>query len=414
MSNKKLCYIDLFAGAGGLSEGFMQNGFIPIAHIEMDKYACDTLRTRASYYYLKHNNNLDIYYSYLKGKINREELYSNIPNDVLDTVINKEISDDTENDIFEHINDSMESLYIKDVDIIVGGPPCQAYSIIGRARDKNGMKGDKRNYLYLQYMKFLNEYKPKMFIFENVPGLLTANNGSICENLKLCFEEAGYEANIKIMNARDFGVLQNRKRVIIIGKRNDCKLEFPEYENQQNNATVNDILSDLCPLEPGQERNVYSQQPSEYLIESGIRSADDILTHHQCRTHIQRDRDIYWHTINTWNQEQKRLKYNDLPEELCTHKNRKSFLDRFKVVAGDLNYSHTMTAHISKDGHHFIHPDINQNRSISVRESARIQSFPDNYYFEGPRTAKFVQIGNAVPPLMAKGLAKGISDILKE
>lgn len=108
------------------------------------------------------------------------------------------------------------------------------------------------------------------------------------------------------------------------------------------------------------------------------------------------------------------MHYDELPEELKTHKNRRSFIDRFKVVEGDTNACHTMMAHISKDGHYFIHPDIKQARSISVREAARIQSFPDNYYFEGGRTSAFMQIGNAVPPLMAEAIAKGIKKLLKK
>ena len=142
---------------------------------------------------------------------------------------------------------------------------------------------------------------------------------------------------------------------------------------------------------------------------------NDILTWHVARPNIARDREIYKMVIHTWNTEKRRLKYTDLPPELCTHRNRTAFLDRFKVVAGDLPFSHTLVAHISKDGHYFIHPDYGQARSISVREAARIQSFPDNFFFEGSRTSAFVQIGNAVPPLMASGIAQALKrEMMKE
>ena len=117
--------------------------------------------------------------------------------------------------------------------------------------------------------------------------------------------------------------------------------------------------------------------------------------------------------IRCWNDNHKRLKYNELSDELKTHKNTTAFLDRYKILAGDIRCSHTMIAHIAKDGHYFIHPDIKQCRSISVREASRVQSFPDNYYFEGSRAAKYVQIGNAVPPLMSKGLANKIIKMLE-
>ena len=132
------------------------------------------------------------------------------------------------------------------------------------------------------------------------------------------------------------------------------------------------------------------------------------------RTNLERDRDIYRLAIKAWKDEGKRLKYTDLPDELTTHNNRTSFLDRFKVVADDISASHTMVAHISKDGHHYIHPDIKQARSISVREAARIQSFPDNFHFERSRTAAFRQIGNAVPPLLARTIAEALMEQFEE
>lgn len=413
MNNRDFTFIDVFAGAGGLSEGFVANGgFVPIAHVEMNPHAAMTLKTRTCYYYLKENNRIDEYRSYIKGDITREELFSLMPFGLLDTVINREISDETTNEIFNSIDRILQNSNIHNVDIIVGGPPCQAYSLIGRAKDPDNMRNDPRNYLYRQYIRFLTHYQPRMFIFENVPGILTAGNGETFSNIISEFNQAGYIVGYKVLDAAEFGVLQRRKRVIIVGWQNNLQMSYPLFENVKFNATVKDILEDLVPLERATVNNTYILEPNEYLINSGIRCNDDILTHHECRFNNSRDVEIYKRVITAWNDGHKRLKYTDLPEELCTHKNRTAFLDRYKVVAADLQCSHTMVAHISKDGHYFIHPDLEQGRSLSVREAARIQSFPDNYFFEGPRAAKFVQIGNAVPPLMAKGLAQGIRQLL--
>ncbi|AGK97120.1 DNA cytosine methyltransferase [Clostridium pasteurianum] len=405
-------FIDLFAGAGGLSDGFVSAGFTPIAHIEMNEYASLTLKTRTCYYYLKEHRRLNVYYRYLRGEIFQEELYNSVPNNLLSTIMNEEISDKSSEKIFNNIDNILQYRGINKVDVIIGGPPCQAYSLVGRSRDENNMEDDPRNYLYKQYIKFLNKYKPDMFVFENVPGILTAKGGKTFKNIIAFMKRVGYEVYAKPLNASDFGVLQNRKRIIIIGWRKGSGLKYPEFESINVNAVVDDILRDLIPLNPGEENNEYIKPINKYLKWSGIRKKNDVLTHHMCRTHNERDREIYRLAISAWNDGHRRLKYTDLPEKLCTHKNKESFLDRFKVLASDIPCSHTMIAHISKDGHHFIHPYIEQCRSISVREAARIQSFPDNYFFEGPRTAKFVQIGNAVPPLMAKGIAEKIKEML--
>lgn len=412
-NDNKYNFIDVFSGAGGLSEGFFNCNFNPIAHVEMNKYAAETLKTRSCYYYYKKIGKLEYYYDYLLGKITRNELYAGVPLEVLGTVINEEISDKTYKRIFDRIDNIMESDGMGEVDVLIGGPPCQAYSLVGRSSTKGGMDEDPRNDLYIQYARFLNKYKPKVFVFENVPGMLTAKKGVIWKRICKRLKTVGYNIEYKLVNSHDFGVLQNRKRIIIIGWRKDLDLKYPKFQNREFDATVNDILSDLPPLMPGEENNKYATEPSKYLLESGIRNKKDILTDHQTRNIREVDREIYRIAIKMWNNNHRRLHYTDLPARLKFHNNNTSFLDRFKVVEGDMQYAHTMLAHISKDGHYYIHPDILQARSLSVREAARIQSFPDDYYFEGPRTAKFVQIGNAVPPLMAKGIATSIEQLLK-
>jgi len=412
-----LNYIDIFAGAGGLSEGFLKNGFNAVAHIEMSEDACFTLKTRLCYYYLKKYDRIRDYCKYLRGEISRDVLYSMVPGSLLDTVINETLSEERMYLTFDKIDQLMKQQGIGHVDLLVGGPPCQAYSLVGRARKakSNKMVGDPRNYLYKLYCQVLVKYKPKMFVFENVPGLLTANKGQYFADMQKEFMLAGYNLVYRILNASDFGVLQNRHRVILIGWQNHLDHQYPEFDAVKGDFTVNEILSDLPSLQNGEYSNQYKTEPTRYLKWSGIRDKNDILTWHIARPNIKRDREIYRMVIHTWSTEKRRMKYTDLPEELCTHRNRTAFLDRYKVVAGDLPVSHTLVAHISKDGHYFIHPDYEQARSISVREAARIQSFPDNFYFEGSRTAAFVQIGNAVPPLMAAGIAQALKkELLKE
>jgi len=408
-TKKQYNFIDLFAGAGGLSEGFLSCGFLPVAHIEMNPEACLTLKTRACYYYLKKEGRAELYNSYLKGEITRDELYSYVPLSVLDSVINRTMSKETMQELYQEIDSLMDKQNIKSVDLIVGGPPCQAYSLVGRAVKSDKMEEDPRNYLYQLYCRVLKKYQPEMFVFENVPGLLTAKGGKYFANMKKAFRRFGYVIHDKVLNASDFGVLQNRNRVILIGWKKGTSYKYPDFGKVINDSKVSDIFNDLPFLQAGESGNCYkSGGINKYLKETGIRSKNDILTWHIARPHIERDKEIYRHVINAWNKNGIRLKYPDLPDELKTHKNTSAFIDRFKVVASDLSASHTVMAHLSKDGHYFIHPDINQARSITVREAARLQSFPDNYYFEGSRTSAYTQIGNAVPPVMAKGIAKNI------
>ena len=418
----KLNFIDLFAGAGGLAEGFYQAGFNPIAQVEMNESAARTLETRAAFRYCSKQGRsmLNKYYEYINGDISRDELFQHVPKEVLKSVINMEMSSSSLKSIFSIIDGIMEEDGISHVNVIIGGPPCQSYSLVGRAQSSHmshPMSEDPRNELYKMYTRFLSKYKPDMFVFENVVGIKSARGGEAYKNLRAQLKRVGYEIDCQVKNARNFGVLQNRERLIIIGWKKDTPYTYPEFEKVISSAYVNDLLDDLPTLKQGESSNCYKiqfEEISAYLNENGIRTKDDVLSLHCARVHNQRDTEIYKQTIRLWNAGHKRLLYDNLPEELKTHKNRSSFLDRFKVVEGDMNYCHTVLAHLSKDGHYFIHPDINQCRSITVREAARLQTFPDSYYFEGSRGAKYVQIGNAVPPLMAKGIAEEIKkELLK-
>ena len=311
MKRKKYTVIDLFAGAGGLSEGFVQAGFVPIAHVEMDKDACNTLKTRSCYHYLRNNGQLDVYCAYLKGDITRDDLYDKVPQNVVDTVINVTISDDTINGTFKKIRQLADG---RNVDLIIGGPPCQAYSLLGRHRKT--MEDDPRTLLYLQYGKFLKEFKPIGFVFENVPGLLSAKKGEHFQNLQDYFDELGYKVHYKMLDASDYGVLQVRHRIIIVGWKKEKDLGYPAIEQKKALAVINDLLNDLPKLKAGEVKKVaeYRAPSNPYLQESGIRSEEDkFVTLNISRPVNDNDAKIYACSIKLWNKKHIRIKYTDLP-----------------------------------------------------------------------------------------------------
>lgn len=411
---KKIRFIDLFAGAGGLSEGFIRQGFEPVAHVEMDKAACNTLRTRTAYYYLKETNNFKEYLKYLKGEIKRSELYAMLPSKLKKSVINLAIGEENNQEIFNRIDEINEGQHI---DLIIGGPPCQAYSLINRQSILKNEKEDHRNLLYVEYGRFLERYQPEYFVFENVIGLYSAKDkegNKYLDKLIEFYRELGYETELSTLNAADYGVLQQRRRVILIGKKGTEKGFYPTFEKQEKTVNVDEVFKGLPKLQAGEGKMgitpYISSEVSEYLLDKKITNGLDFTTLHIARPQNEQDKEIYREAIKKWNEKGERLNYNDLEGRLKTHKNRHSFVDRFKVVAPNLNASQTVVAHIAKDGHYYIHPDIEQNRSLSVREAARIQSFPDDFYFEGEsekssRTAAFKQIGNAVPVVLAEEIA---------
>jgi len=318
--------------------------------------------------------------------------------------------------IFEFIDQRLAN---NKLDGIIGGPPCQAYSTIGRANNKAKKSTDKRIYLYKHYLDFLNKYKPKFFVFENVKGLLSFKDLSgelllpkiICE-----FDNCGYKVDYQIVDASDYGVVQKRERLILVGHRKDLLINnsFFDYlvEYMETAPTVKELFEDLPCIKSGGSSHKYCCAVSSQFVEKYIRNKDDILTQHIARPHNENDLKIYEFVLKA-KKKGNNLRYIDIPKELQTHSNTTSFLDRYKALDYD-SVSHTVVAHIAKDGHYYIHPDLRQNRSITVREAARIQGFPDDFYFEHSRTAAFKQIGNAVPPILSKKIAMAVIDFLRE
>ncbi|MGB9938409.1 DNA cytosine methyltransferase [Methanosarcina sp.] len=418
----KYTVLDMFSGAGGLSEGFFQRGFKFVSHVEKDTHARNSLETRAIYHALRNSNNEEIYRDYIFGSFSRKEFiqrYNEL--DLPPTgLFQGEISESNEEAVMKEIKTHLDVIDSDSVDVIIGGPPCQAYSVAGRGRKPKQMKDDPRNYLYRRYTSFLETFKPEVFVFENVLGLRSAIDGTVYSNLNEEVAKLGYKTEAHILNAKNFSVLQDRRRIIFIGWKNEHNLSYPEFpENLSRKFSVSTLFKDLPFLQAGEgteQATKYSKsfsRSSKYLRMFKIREKNDVLIQHKARIHNKTDLEIYRQVINKWNCEKRRLKYSELDPDFQTHRNKSSFLDRFKVVDGK-SYSHAILAHIAKDGHHFIHPDINQLRSLTVREAARIQSFPDNYKFEGHRTSQYAQVGNAVPPLMARGIAIEIEKMLKE
>ena len=273
-SNRIILIDDNTSDLEQLSKVFHDNG------IGCRTDACDTLRTRCCYHYLRSHNQLDIYYEYLKGNISRDILYSRVPKEIINSVINVEISDNTIVDTFKRIKELAGK---RKVDMIIGGPPCQAYSLLGR-HDKK-MENDPRTLLYLQYGKFLKEFKPKGFVFENVPGLLSAKKGEHFKNLQTYFDELGYNIHYRLLDASNYGVLQVRKRLIIVGweKRNDLG-----YPNFKEDAVAIHHMVCIVGFHIGRVGNIAAENAFHHspFFQIGFRAVEtavkgDILLHHK-------------------------------------------------------------------------------------------------------------------------------------
>ena len=398
----KYTFIDLFAGCGGLSEGFYRVGFQALAHVEINHWACETLRKRMKYY----------------G-------YKNWANEVLE-------QDITSDDCIPNIDKVVRG---RNVDIIIGGPPCQAYSTAGRVRDGKRMATDSRNFLFESYVKILHHYSPKFFVFENVTGILSAkvNGGYIFDEVINALGEK-YKIttapSILVHNTADFGVPQLRKRVIIMGVRKDITevSVMNLYEDLKKThwspdtpedlrtglcqfVSVREAIGDLPSVEPGQDasRSDFDYPCNNDFLKRIGTSGKHPLLDHIARRHNALDRERFTVMIhNHWSFGQLR---REMPQ--YEHEHARVFDNSYVVQWWNLP-SKTILAHIHKDGFQFIHPDETQARSFTVSEAARIQSFPDDFEFAGSRGEKYKQIGNAVPPLFAEAIAKSIKKNLNK
>jgi DNA (cytosine-5)-methyltransferase 1 len=327
--------LDLFAGAGGLSEGFIKAGCEIVGHIEMDKKACDTIRTRMIYHALMNKGLVNEYKKYVLGDINRDSLIEKYRlQKESDSVICSKIDEHNYKDLIEEIKKRLGG---GKLDMIIGGPPCQAYSHIGRARDDQNMRWDRRKFLYRYYVEFLKALNPKIFVFENVPGLITSGKGKYLKDMQGLMQEAGYNTGYQVLNAADFGVPQNRKRVILVGWNDKSKMkEYPTFKKINRDYLVNDFFSDLPKIQAGEEIKLGKKLITNKLLNKlGITNdVFELLMDHISRPNNKQDLEIYKLAVSA-KQNGKNIKYNQLPKYLKTHNKNDGFFDRFKVIDGN-------------------------------------------------------------------------------
>lgn len=499
--------IDLFAGPGGLGEGFSsaitddgKPEYKIELSIEKDIFAHRTLELRAFYRQFSRKSIPKEYYDYLRGSITRDDLFYKYKyegdfakNEAWQAILGETPDEQVDERIKIALNNAPKW-------VLIGGPPCQAYSLAGRSRmrgpDEEKYESDPRHFLYKEYLRILAVHKPTVFIMENVKGLLSAKvhqqktfdlilsdlrnpvvatGGNTAESLsyhlfsvsnkiKDNFSETKPEGYI--VRSESYGIPQARHRLIILGIRSDVYNQNPEVLEKQVKVTVEDVLSDLPKLRSGLSKEIDNAKLWKELIEDisskkwvgsldanifsklneATKNIDENLTrgklfipiianpqklkewyfdvdlggvcNHETRAHIRDDLYRYFFSAVFAIENGHSPTLEEFPDALLpNHKNihdainGSKFNDRFRVQVRN-RPSTTIVSHISKDGHYYIHYDPTQCRSLTVREAARLQTFPDNYFFEGPRTEQYHQVGNAVPPLLAYQIAKIVAKVL--
>ena len=408
MAKKKYTFIDLFAGCGGLSEGFLRTGrFNALAHVEWEKPMVETLRNRLMTKWNETEENA-------KKKVILFDIQKT------EELINGNWSDESVTQYGEDNSEKVRKSGLKGivgkkhVDLIIGGPPCQAYSIHGRATDKDSMNNDYRNFLFESFCKVVDEFSPNVFVFENVGGLLSAKPGGVPVRKRIydAFTQIGYqiltpeEMPSALYNAVNFNVPQHRPRVIILGVRKDSKIDlndlYKSIEREQElnvKLTVRDAIGHLPPLYPLEHQVKDGRYIRSHQLNSNLE-----ITQHEARNHGPRERGIFkeWveHNMN-------HISHQAMIDYYYEKTGHKTLYQKYKNLEWD-RPSHTIVAHLSKDGYMFIHPDSEQQRSITIREAACLMTFPVDFQFLGSTPYNFKMIGNAVPVNFASAIAKGL------
>jgi DNA (cytosine-5)-methyltransferase 1 len=402
-----LQYIDLFAGCGGLSDGFDASGrYRGIAHVEWEAAPLETLTER-----------LVKIWNYARRDLNT------LLFDIQDTKGLLNGGKDRSGKFLP----GLTSLTKSNVDLLIGGPPCQAYSSAGRVRDENGMQDDYRNYLFESYVSVLKWARPKFFLFENVPGILSAKPGGIkiIERIRTAFSQASYLLPRKfeegLFNLEDFGVPQKRSRVFILGVREDLYKQksvglgelsdfFASFRRDyrvDKVVSASKALSGLPPLYPTNDPFLLKRRISHQPAQCNV-------THHIPRFHNSRDVETFRMLAEDLQSGRGLYTSVDRLKALYTERTGKqSAVHKYHVIRPN-EPSNTIPAHLAKDGLRHIHWDPTQKRSITVREAARLQGFDDDFNFLGTQSDQYRMIGNAVPPIFSQKIATHLASFFSK